>query len=51
MVGTLFERSHIPLRKRLLAIHLLTSSKKGMSAISAAETNSFAVVITTKSGA
>jgi hypothetical protein len=32
MVGTLFERSHIPLRKRLLAIHLLTSSKKGMSA-------------------
>jgi transposase-like protein len=31
-VGTLFERSHIPLHKWLLAIHLLTSSKKGMSA-------------------
>lgn len=31
-VGTLFERSHIPLTKWLLATHLLTSSKKGMSA-------------------
>ena len=31
-VGTLFERSHIPLHKWLLATHLLTSSKKGMSA-------------------
>lgn len=31
-VGTLFERSHIPLNKWLLAVHLLTSSKKGMSA-------------------
>jgi transposase-like protein len=31
-VGTLYERSHIPLRKWLLATHLLTSSKKGMSA-------------------
>lgn len=31
-VGTLFERSHIPLHKWLLAVHLLTSSKKGMSA-------------------
>jgi len=31
-VGTLFERSHIPLHKWLLAMHLLTSSKKGMSA-------------------
>src|SRR3984893_14673288 len=30
--GTLYERSHIPLRKWLLATHLLTSSKKGMSA-------------------
>jgi transposase-like protein len=30
-VGTLYERSHIPLRKWLLATHLLTSSKKGMS--------------------
>ncbi len=32
MIGTLFERSHIPLHKWLLALHLLTSSKKGMSA-------------------
>src|ERR1700694_1355292 len=31
-VGTLYERSHIPLQKWLLATHLLTSSKKGMSA-------------------
>jgi transposase-like protein len=31
-VGTLFERSHIPLRKWLLAFHLMASSKKGMSA-------------------
>src|ERR1041385_8126269 len=31
-VGTIFEDSHIPLNKWLLAIHLLTSSKKGMSA-------------------
>jgi len=30
-VGTLFERSHIPLHTWLLASHLLTSSKKGMS--------------------
>lgn len=30
-VGTIYERSHIPLRKWLLATHLLTSSKKGMS--------------------
>jgi hypothetical protein len=30
-VGTLYERSHIPLHKWLLATHLLTSSKKGMS--------------------
>ena len=30
--GTLMERSHIPLHKWLLAIHLLASSKKGMSA-------------------
>lgn len=30
-VGTLFERSHIPLSKWLLAVHLLSSSKKGMS--------------------
>jgi len=29
--GTLYERSHIPLHKWLLATHLLTSSKKGMS--------------------
>jgi transposase-like protein len=31
-VGTLYERSHIPLHKWLLATHLLTSSKKGISA-------------------
>lgn len=31
-VGTLYERSHIPLHKWLLATHLLCSSKKGMSA-------------------
>jgi transposase-like protein len=31
-VGTIFEDSHIPLHKWLLAIHLLMSSKKGMSA-------------------
>jgi transposase-like protein len=31
-VGTLYERSHIALHKWLLATHLLTSSKKGMSA-------------------
>ena len=30
-VGTLFEQSHIPLHTWLLANHLLTSSKKGMS--------------------
>src|SRR4051812_10908234 len=30
-VGSLYERSHIPLRKWLLATHLLTSSKKGIS--------------------
>jgi transposase-like protein len=30
--GTVFEDSHIPLSKWLLAIHLLCSSKKGMSA-------------------
>jgi len=31
-IGTLYESSHIPLHKWLLASHLLTSSKKGMSA-------------------
>lgn len=30
-VGTLFERSHVPLNKWVLAVHLLASSKKGMS--------------------
>lgn len=30
--GTIFESSHVPLSKWLLAIHLLASSKKGMSA-------------------
>src|SRR5262245_12706286 len=32
-VGTLYERSHIPLHKWLLATHLIVSSKKGMSAM------------------
>jgi hypothetical protein len=32
MVGTVFERSHIPLHKWLLAAFLLTASKKGISA-------------------
>src|SRR5260370_4461168 len=31
-VGTVYESSHIPLHKWLLATHLLTASKKGMSA-------------------
>lgn len=31
-VGTVFERSHIPLNKWVLASHLLAASKKGMSA-------------------
>jgi transposase-like protein len=31
-VGTLYERSHIPLHKWLMATHLIVSSKKGMSA-------------------
>ncbi|MBL6458251.1 IS1595 family transposase [Belnapia sp. T6] len=31
-VGTVFERSHVPLHKWVLAVHLLASSKKGMSA-------------------
>ena len=31
-VGTLYERSHIPLHKWLLATHFLSASKKGMSA-------------------
>jgi transposase-like protein len=30
--GTVFERSHIPLHKWLLATHLMSSSKKGISA-------------------
>ncbi|HZS83835.1 MAG TPA: IS1595 family transposase [Stellaceae bacterium] len=32
-VGTLYERSHIPLNKWLAATHLLMASKKGMSAL------------------
>ena len=32
LIGTLFERSHVPLHKWLLAFHLMGSSKKGMSA-------------------
>src|SRR5258708_5830387 len=31
-VGTIFEDTHVPLNKWLLAIHLLCASKKGMSA-------------------
>lgn len=31
-VGTIFERSHIPLSKWLLAVHLMVFSKKGISA-------------------
>jgi transposase-like protein len=31
-VGTIFEDSHVPLSKWLLAVHLLCASKKGMSA-------------------
>jgi transposase-like protein len=31
-VGTIFEDSHIPLHKWLLAVHLMCSSKKGISA-------------------
>jgi len=31
-VGTLFERSHIPLNKWVCAFHLMAASKKGMSA-------------------
>ncbi len=31
--GTVFERSHIPLHKWLLATHLIAASKKGMSAL------------------
>ncbi len=31
-VGTVFERSHIPLHKWVLASHLMAASKKGMSA-------------------
>ena len=32
MVGTIYERSHIPMTKWLLATHLMCASKKGMSA-------------------
>jgi len=32
-VGTLYERSHIPLNKWLMATHLMMASKKGMSAL------------------
>jgi transposase-like protein len=32
-VGTLYERSHVPLNKWLAATHLLMASKKGMSAL------------------
>jgi transposase-like protein len=32
-VGTIHERSHIPLHKWLLATHLMVSSKKGISSL------------------
>ena len=32
-IGTVFEDSHIPLNKWLMAIHLMTSSKKGVSSL------------------
>jgi transposase-like protein len=32
-VGTLYERSHIPLHKWLMATHLMVASKKGISAL------------------
>src|SRR5271170_2121689 len=32
-VGTLYERSHIPLHKWLMATHLMVSSKKGISTL------------------
>src|ERR1700681_4042260 len=32
IMGTLYERSHIPMHKWLLATHLMSASKKGMSA-------------------
>src|SRR5713101_8639090 len=32
-IGTIFEDSHIPLSKWLMAIHLMTSSKKGISSL------------------
>jgi transposase-like protein len=32
-VGTVFERSHVPLCKWVYAVHLLTASKKGMSSV------------------
>jgi transposase-like protein len=32
-IGTIFEASHIPLNKWLIAFHLLCASKKGMSAL------------------
>jgi transposase-like protein len=31
-VGTIFERSHVPLHKWMLAFHLMSASKKGISA-------------------
>jgi DNA-binding CsgD family transcriptional regulator len=32
-VGTLYERSKVPMHKRLAATHQLMASKKGMSAL------------------
>ena len=45
-IGTIFEESKIPLRKWLMAIHLMTSSKKGISSHQIARE----VGITQKSG-
>jgi len=32
-VGTLYERSHVPLNKWLMATHLMMASKKGVSSL------------------
>jgi transposase-like protein len=42
--GTLYERSHIPLHKWLLATHLLTSSKKASARISFGACSALALI-------
>ena len=32
-VGTIFERSHVPLRKWVMAFHLMCGAKKGISSL------------------